>query len=89
MEAYLPALSFVFAALVLVPLAWYFRAPNIAAMAIGIWLSVTNIIYAVDALIWASNDNIWAPIWCDICAYAFVAIPEGALTSHSNVQQRV
>lgn len=81
MEAYLPALSFVFAALVLVPLAWYFRAPNIAAMAIGIWLSVTNSIYAVDALIWASNDNTWAPIWCDICTYVFVAIPEDALTS--------
>ena len=81
MEVYLLVLSFVFAALVLVPLAWYLRAPNVAALAIGLWLSVTNIIHAVDALIWARDDGIWVPIWCDICTYAFVAIPEDALTS--------
>ncbi|KAL4079273.1 GPCR fungal pheromone mating factor [Scleroderma citrinum] len=66
MKAYLLVLSFVFAALVLVPLVWYFRAANIAALAIGLWLSLTNIIYAVDALIWAGDDNIKASIWCDI-----------------------
>ncbi|KAL4061748.1 pheromone A receptor-domain-containing protein [Scleroderma citrinum] len=65
MKTYLLVLSFVFAALVLIPLVWYFRAANIAALAIGLWLSVTNIIYAVDALIWA-RDDIKASIWCDI-----------------------
>ncbi|KAL4070139.1 pheromone A receptor-domain-containing protein [Scleroderma yunnanense] len=66
MKTYLLVLSFVFAALVLIPLVWYFRAPNIAALAIGLWLSVTNIIYAVDALIWARDDDVKASIWCDI-----------------------
>lgn len=68
MEAFSLALSFVFAVLVLVPLVWYFRASNIAALAIGLWLAITNVVYAVDALIWARGDGIWVPVWCDICA---------------------
>ena len=60
-------LSFISAALVLVPLTWYLYARNIAAVAIGIWLSGTNLIHAVDALVWAEDADIKASVWCDIC----------------------
>lgn len=61
-----PVLSLISAALTLVPLIWYLRARNIAAVVIGVWLSVTNLIYAVDALVWAENTDIKAVAWCDI-----------------------
>ncbi|KIJ64363.1 hypothetical protein HYDPIDRAFT_112361 [Hydnomerulius pinastri MD-312] len=72
MQAEIPALSFISAGLVLIPVIWYFRARNIAAVAIGTWLSVTNIIYAVDALIWAQDFDIKASVWCDICTTSFI-----------------
>ena len=62
----IPVLSFISAALTLVPLIWYLRARNIAAVAIGIWLSVTNLTYAVDALVWGEDTDIKAEVWCDI-----------------------
>lgn len=67
LQVLLSAFSFFLSALVLTPLTCYFRASNIAAMAVGGWLSVVNVIYAVDALIWATDANIKVPLWCDIC----------------------
>lgn len=67
MHPEIPALSFISAALTLVPLISYIHARNIAAVAIGIWLSVTNLSYAVDALIWAGDADVAALVWCDIC----------------------
>ncbi|KAF9221766.1 STE3-domain-containing protein [Gyrodon lividus] len=66
MQAVIPVISYISAGLVVIPLIWYLRARNIAAVAIGMWLSITNIIYAVDALIWAENSDIKALVWCDI-----------------------
>ncbi|KAH0834105.1 pheromone A receptor-domain-containing protein [Lanmaoa asiatica] len=79
-----PALSFISAALTLVPLIWYFHARNIAAMAIGIWFSVTNLTYAVDALVWAENVDIVASVWCDISTCVItgsrIALPAACLS---------
>lgn len=69
MYSEIPVLSFISAALSLVPLIWYLRARNIAAVAIGMWLSVTNLTYAVDALLWAEDADIEASVWCDICKF--------------------
>ncbi|KAF9238460.1 pheromone A receptor-domain-containing protein [Melanogaster broomeanus] len=83
MQAEIPVISLISAGLVLVPLIWYLRARNIAAVAIGIWLSVTNIIYAVDALIWADNSDLKAPLWCDISTSfiigSHIALPAACL----------
>ncbi|KAG8215488.1 pheromone A receptor-domain-containing protein [Butyriboletus roseoflavus] len=65
----IPILSFISAALSLVPLVWYLHARNIAAVAIGIWLSVANLAYAVDALVWAEHTDVTASVWCDICKF--------------------
>jgi pheromone a factor receptor len=77
MYSEIPVLSFISAALSLVPLIWYLHARNIAAVAIGIWLSITNLTYAVDALLWAKDADIEASVWCDICKFisTLTAIP--------------
>ena len=61
MQIEVPVLSFISALLVLFPLPWYFRAHNIAAMSIGVWLFIVNIVYAIDALQWTGSL-----LWCDI-----------------------
>jgi pheromone a factor receptor len=50
----------------LLPLPWHWRAGNVATLSIIGWLFVSNIIYAVDALMWADNIDIVIPVWCDI-----------------------
>lgn len=78
LQVLLSAFSFFLSALVLTPLTCYFRASNIAAMAVGGWLSVVNVIYAVDALIWATDANIKVPLWCDISS-SFITASHFAL----------
>ncbi|KAI6002478.1 pheromone A receptor-domain-containing protein [Pisolithus orientalis] len=65
LQVLLSAFSFFLSALVLTPLTCYFRASNIAAMAVGGWLSVVNVIYAV-------------PLWCDISS-SFITASHFAL----------
>lgn len=62
-------LSLISAVLTLVPLTWYFHARNIAAVAIGIWPSVINSVYAVDTLVWAVDADMKASVWYDICRF--------------------
>jgi pheromone a factor receptor len=50
-------------------LPWHWRAGNVATLSIIGWLFVTNIIYAVDAIIWANNVDMVALPWCDISAF--------------------
>ncbi|KAH7882761.1 pheromone A receptor-domain-containing protein [Phlebopus sp. FC_14] len=83
MQAEVPVLSLISAGLSLVPLVFYLRASNIAAVAIGCWLCITNIIYALDALVWALDANIWASVWCDISTSfitgSHIALPAACL----------
>ncbi|KAG1751794.1 GPCR fungal pheromone mating factor [Suillus lakei] len=83
MQTEVSVLSFISAALVLFPLPWYVRAGNIAAMSIGIWLFIVNVVNAIDALQWAGAYQIPSLLWCDITSAlvtAFnVAIPSACL----------
>ncbi|KAG2114414.1 GPCR fungal pheromone mating factor [Suillus clintonianus] len=74
MQTEIPVLSFISAVLVLFPLPWYFRARNIAAMSIGIWLFVVNIINAIDTLQWAGAYQIPSLLWCDITSALMTAV---------------
>ncbi|KAI6106636.1 GPCR fungal pheromone mating factor [Pisolithus croceorrhizus] len=78
LQVSLSAFSFLLATLVLTPLTCYFRASNIAAVAVGGWLSVVNVIYAVDALIWAGDASVKVPLWCDISS-SFITASHYAL----------
>ncbi|KAG1857726.1 GPCR fungal pheromone mating factor [Suillus subalutaceus] len=74
MQTEIPVLSFISAALVLFPLPWYCRAGNIAAMSIGIWLFVVNMINAIDALQWTGAYQIPSLFWCDITSALITAV---------------
>lgn len=58
--------AFLAAALVLVPLPWHWRARNVGTLSIIAWLFVVNIIYGINAIVWDTNVNNPAPVWCDI-----------------------
>ena len=62
----LPFFAFLSSTLVLIPLAWHWRARNVATLAIIFWLFFANLINGVNALIWAGNVNDPVPVWCDI-----------------------
>lgn len=52
--------------LVLVTIPHHWRVRNLATLSIIAWLSAYNLIYGIDAIIWAGNVDIVAPVWCDI-----------------------
>jgi len=58
--AFLAALS------VFLALPWHWRARNVATVGMIVWLFMTNMIYAVDAVIWADHVDDVATLWCDI-----------------------
>jgi len=62
----LPLIAFLSAFLVLVPLPSHWRAHNVATLALIFWLFFTNVIYGVNAIVWAGNVNDYIPVWCDI-----------------------
>lgn len=62
----LPVVAFLTAFLVVIPLPWHWRARNVATVALMLWLFVVDIIYGVNAIIWAGNVNNPIPVWCDI-----------------------
>jgi pheromone a factor receptor len=56
-------------------LPWHWRARNVATLSIIFWLFTVNLIFAVDAIIWAESIEITALVWCDICASASLFLP--------------
>ncbi|ESK91513.1 putative fungal pheromone ste3-type [Moniliophthora roreri MCA 2997] len=75
--------AFIAAASVLLPLPSHWRARNIATLSIISWLFVLNLIYGIDAVIWAGNADIVVPVWCDITTKlivgANIALPAACL----------
>ncbi|KAH7904573.1 pheromone A receptor-domain-containing protein [Hygrophoropsis aurantiaca] len=66
MQVGLPIGAFIAALLVLIPLPWHWRARNIATLSIIAWLFISNLIFAINSIIWANTVLNVAPIWCDI-----------------------
>ena len=62
----MPAGAFVGAFLVLISVPALRRFQSVALFAMAFWLFVTNIIFAVNALVWADNNAVHIPVWCDI-----------------------
>ena len=56
------------------PLPWHWRARNVATLSMIGWLFVSNIIYAVDAFIWANNIVVVVPVWCDISKPSSISV---------------
>jgi hypothetical protein len=66
MRVELPICSFIGVVLVLIPLAWHWRARNVATLSTIAWLAITNFTHGVDSIVWANNIIIRIPVWCDI-----------------------
>ncbi|PBK68302.1 fungal pheromone STE3G-protein-coupled receptor [Armillaria solidipes] len=74
MYAELPAMSFISALLVLVPLPWHWRAGTIPTIAITFWLFLGNLINGVNAVVWSDNVRIVSPVWCDIATKLMIGM---------------
>ncbi|KAF9468421.1 GPCR fungal pheromone mating factor [Collybia nuda] len=76
-------IALIAAASVLIVLPWHWRAGNVATLSLVFWLFITNLIYGVDAIVWADNVEIIIPVWCDITTKlivgANVALPAACL----------
>ncbi|KAJ7657627.1 Rcb2.42 [Mycena polygramma] len=66
MSSALAISAFIASALVLVPLPWHLRTRNTATLSIILWLFILNLTYGANAVIWAGNADVAAPVWCDI-----------------------
>ncbi|KAK7030194.1 pheromone B beta 1 receptor [Favolaschia claudopus] len=83
--------AFIAAFSLLLALPWHWRAGNVATLSIVAWLFVTNIIFAVDALVWADNVDIVGVTWCDITVKLIVggnfALPAACLCICIHLEQ--
>ena len=66
MQPELAPIAFIAAFSLLLPLPWHWRAKNVATLSIIGWLFALNMIYAIDAVIWANNVDLVAIVWCDL-----------------------
>jgi pheromone a factor receptor len=62
----LPIFAFLAALLTLIPLPCQWRRGNVATVAIIAWAFVVDVVYGINATIWANNAFNAFPIWCDI-----------------------
>ncbi|KAI0078456.1 fungal pheromone STE3G-protein-coupled receptor [Panus rudis PR-1116 ss-1] len=78
-----PAAAVIAAILVLAPLPSHWRARNVATLSLIAWFFVMNLIYGVNALVWARNSAPRIVVWCDITTKlsigASTAIPAAAM----------
>jgi len=78
---FLPFFAFLAAVLVIIPFPWHWRARNVATMALMFWLCIVNIIFGVNAIVWAGNVNNPIPVWCDISTWSFVSFTKSILNA--------
>lgn len=63
-----PILSIVVCFLCILPIvAGLFALRNIGVYSYAIWVSVMNLSFAINTVVWSDNTDNSAPVWCDIC----------------------
>ncbi|KAF7326987.1 Pheromone B beta 1 receptor [Mycena sanguinolenta] len=84
-------IAFISAFSLFLALPWHWRARNVATLSIIAWLFVTNIIYAVDAIIWSDSVAIVGLTWCDITVKLIIggnfALPAACLCVCLHLEQ--
>ncbi|GLB44324.1 hypothetical protein LshimejAT787_1602540 [Lyophyllum shimeji] len=84
MRSDLPAISFVCAALLALFIPVARVRCNIPNLAIVAWLIGSNLVHGINAVIWADNNDIRVPVWCDIVTKllvgATIALPGACLS---------
>lgn len=66
MRAELPAISFLCVAALVLVAPVFASSRNIPVLSLAAWLLCCNVIHGVNTLVWAGNDAIHVPAWCDI-----------------------
>ncbi|KAF9017841.1 STE3-domain-containing protein [Hymenopellis radicata] len=78
-----PAIAFIAAATLLLPLPWHWRARNVSTLSLIFWLFLMNMIYGIDAIVWGNTAEELIPVWCDITTKLIIgstfALPAGCL----------
>lgn len=69
MHVEMPLGALTAAVLVLVPLPWHWRARNVPTLSMIAWLFVSNVIFAVNSIVWAGSVDLVVPVWCDISEF--------------------
>jgi pheromone a factor receptor len=77
--SFIVACAFAILCLVL-PAAWHIRSKNSGTLLYLAWSLTGNLIYFVNAIVWAGNIGNPAPIWCDICTFSSLSQENMALT---------
>jgi Pheromone A receptor len=67
MRIELPVLSFVSIALLILILPGQVHTFSIPSVSIIAWFFLCNLIHGINAILWSGNQNVQAPLWCDIC----------------------
>ncbi|KAI0350976.1 STE3-domain-containing protein [Trametes cingulata] len=68
MRAELPAVSFLCVAALVLVAPVLISSRNIPVLSLAAWLICCNVIHGVNTLVWAGNDAVHSPAWCDIGA---------------------
>ena len=66
MRIELPAVSFFCLGLVILLSPVWICTRNAAVISLASWLFCCSLIHGINALLWAGNDAVHVPIWCDI-----------------------
>lgn len=66
----------------LVPLYWHLEAGNVGTCMYMIWTALMLCIELVGAVVWNGNALDWAPVYCDISAFAYSPTRFLPLTIH-------
>ncbi|KAI0060058.1 fungal pheromone STE3G-protein-coupled receptor [Artomyces pyxidatus] len=86
-----PVVTILSAVFLLFPLPWHWSAGNVSMLSMIFWLFLSNIIYAVDSIVWAGNVNEVAVLWCDITTKIIigsnVALPAACLSICIHLEQ--
>ncbi|KAI0370949.1 STE3-domain-containing protein [Pilatotrama ljubarskyi] len=73
MRTELPAVSFLCVAALVLVAPVLMSSRNIPVLSLAAWLLFCNIIHGVNTLVWAGNDAIHVPAWCDIVTRVLLA----------------
>ena len=63
------AFSFIAFILVSIPFAWQLKAWSTATCLYIFWVSISNLTYFINSLVWDGNLVDWSPVWCDISEF--------------------
>ncbi|VDB95388.1 unnamed protein product [Peniophora sp. CBMAI 1063] len=86
-----PIVTFFNAVLLLDPIPFHYKSGNVAMLSMTIWLLLVNLVYGIDAILWAGTVLIKDKVWCDISNRillgATVALPTACLCVTVHMEQ--